>query len=154
MRIAIRGHDVVAAGSLNFALIRSATKAANRAAPAVGGGTAAPAQAASPGPVFSSEEKTLADAERIVQMSDDELREICRILKLDTSGEHSELANRVLAHSDLGAVAAALGPVTPDLHDLTVAQLKEFAKSNNIDLGGATTKQQIIDLIEAHSAPK
>ena len=167
MRIAIRGHEVLAAGSLNFALIRSATKAANRAAPAVGGGTAAPAQAAgevtpgpgSPGPLFSSEEKTLADAERIVQMSDDELREICRILKLDTSGEHSELANRVLAHSDLGAVAAALGPVTPDtfstrLHDLTVAQLKEFAKSSDIDLGGATLKQEIIDVIEAHSAPK
>ena len=159
MRIAIRGHEVLAAGSPNFAIIRSATKAANRAAPAVGGGTAAPAQAASPGPVFSSEEKTLADAERIVQMSDDELREICRILKLDTSGEHSELANRVLAHSDLGAVAAALGPVTPDtfstrLHDLTVAQLKEFAKSSDIDLGGATLKQEIIDVIEAHSAPK
>ena len=118
MRIAIRGHDVVAAGSLNFALIRSATKAANRAAPAVGGGTAAPAQAAvdggeqaSSGPVFSSEEKTLADAERIVQMSDDELREICRILKLDTSGEHSELANRVLAHSNLEHLAAAVTQV-------------------------------------------
>ena len=49
----------------------------------------------------------IAAGEHIVQMSDDELREICRILKLDTSGEHSELANRVLAHSDLEALAAA-----------------------------------------------
>ena len=133
MRIAIRGHDVLAAGSLNFALIRSATKAANRAAPAVGGGTAAPAQAASPGPVFSSEEKSLADAERIANMPKEELERICTVLGLSTEGHRDDLANRVLAHSDLGAVAAALGPVTPDtfstrLHDLTVAQLKEFAK--------------------------
>ena len=133
MRIAIRGHDVVAAGSLNFALIRSATKAANRAAPAVGGGTAAPAQAASPGPVFSSEEKSLADAERIANMPKEELERICTVLGLSTEGHRDDLANRVLAHSDLGAVAAALGPVTPDtfstrLHDLTVAQLKEFAE--------------------------
>lgn len=162
MRIAIRGHDVVAAGSLNFALIRSATKAANRAAPAVGGGTAAPAQAAgevtpgpgSPGPLFSSEEKSLADAERIANMHKEELERICTVLGLSTEGHRDDLANRVLAHSDLGAVAAALGPVTPDLHDLTVAQLKEFAKSSDIDLGGATLKQEIIDVIEAHSAPK
>ena len=167
MRIAIRGHDVLAAGSLNFALIRSATKAANRAAPAVGGGTAAPAQAAgevtpgpgSPGPLFSSEEKSLADAEHIANMPKDELVQICTVLGLNTEGDRDDLANRVLAHSDLGAVAAALGPVTPDtfstrLHDLTVAQLKEFAKSSDIDLGGATLKQEIIDVIEAHSAPK
>ena len=154
MRIAIRGHDVVAAGSLNFALIRAEIAAANRAAPAVGGGTAAPAQAASPGPLFSSEEKSLVDAERIANMPKDELVQICTVLGLSTEGHRDDLANRVLAHSDLGAVAAALGPVTPDLHDLTVAQLKEFARLNDIDLGGATTKQQIIDLIEASSAPK
>ena len=49
----------------------------------------------------------IAAAEHIVQMSDDELREICRILNLDTSGEHRDLADRVLAHSDLEALAAA-----------------------------------------------
>ena len=154
MRIAIRGHDVLAAGSLNFALIRSATKAANRAAPAVGGGTAAPAQA-----VPGLDHLDLAAAERIANMPKEELVQICTILGLSTEGHRDDLANRVLAHSDLGAVAAALGPVTPDtfstrLHDLTVAQLKEFAKSSDIDLGGATLKQEIIDVIEAHSAPK
>ena len=154
MRIAIRGHDVLAAGSLNFALIRSATKAANRAAPAVGGGTAAPAQA-----VPGLDHLDLAAAERIANMPKEELERICTVLGLSTEGHRDDLANRVLAHSDLGAVAAALGPVTPDtfstrLHDLTVAQLKEFAKSSDIDLGGATLKQEIIDVIEAHSAPK
>lgn len=147
MRIAVRGHDVVAAGSLNFALIRSARKAANRAAPAEGGGTDAPAQAASPGP-------GLADAERIANMPKDELVQICTVLGLSTEGQHNDLANRVLAHSDLGAVAAVLGSVNADLNDLTVVQLREFAKLNNIDLDGATLKHEIIDVIEAHSAPK
>ena len=53
----------------------------------------------------------IAAGEHIVQMSDDELREICRILKLDTSGEHTELANRVLAHSNLEALAGAVTQV-------------------------------------------
>ena len=96
----------------------------------------------------------LAAAERIANMPKDELVQVCTVLGLSTEGHRDDLANRVLAHSDLGAVAAALRPVTPDLHDLTVAQLTEFAGSNNIDLGGATTKQQIIDVIEASSAPK
>lgn len=148
MRIAIRGHDVVAAGSLNFALIRAEVAAANRAAPAQGGGTAAPAQAASPGGL------DIAAAEHVANMTKDELVQICTILGLSTEGHRDDLANRVLQHSDFRAVSAALGSVKPDLHDLTVAQLKEFAGSNNIDLGGATTKQQIIDVIEAHSAPK
>lgn len=46
-------------------------------------------------------------AEHIAQMSEDELREICRILNLDITGDKTELANRVIAHSDLEAIAAA-----------------------------------------------
>lgn len=49
-----------------------------------------------------------------------------------------------------------LPPVTSEqiqdnvLHSMTVAQLREFAARNNIDLTGATVKQEIIDKIEAH----
>ena len=49
----------------------------------------------------------MAAAEHIAQMSEDELREICFILKLDIYGDKTELANRVIAHSDLEAIAAA-----------------------------------------------
>lgn len=34
-----------------------------------------------------------------------------------------------------------------DLEKLTVAQLKEFAAGNGIDVGGATKKQELIDAI-------
>ena len=152
MRIAIRGHDVVAAGSLNFALIKSARKAVNQAAPAQGGGTNAPAHAASPD--VPASQLGLADAERIVNMPKDELVQICTVLGLSTEGHRDDLANRVLAHTDFGAVAAVLGSATADLNDLTVVQLKEFARLNNIDLDGAALKQEIIDVIEASSAPK
>ena len=158
MRIAIRGHDVVAAGSLNNAIIAAVKRTA------AGSG-------ASPGPVVadplaSLPEGVLQAAEHITNMSDEELRQICQILHLDLLGSHKELSDRVLAHTDLEAVAAAVTQVkTPKvdgshlvqdfvLHEMTVAQLKEHAKVNSIDLGGATTKQQIIDAIEAHSAPK
>ncbi len=156
MRIAIRGHDVVAAGSLNNAIIAAAKRTA-----------AGPG--ASPGPVVADPFASLPEgvvqaAEHIANMSDEELRQICQILHLDLTGSHKELSDRVLAHTDLEAVAAAAAQVkTPNgshlaqdfvLHEMTVAQLKEHAKVNGIDLGGATTKQQIIDVIKAHSAPK
>lgn len=158
MRIAIRGHDVVAAGSLNNAIIAAVKRTA-----------AGPG--ASPGPVVADPFASLPEgvvqaAEHIANMSDEELRQICQILHLDLTGSHKELSDRVLAHTDLEAVAAAVTQVKtpkPDgshlaqdfvLHEMTVAQLKEHAKVNGIDLGGATTKQQIIDVIKAHSAPK
>ena len=39
-----------------------------------------------------------------------------------------------------------------DLNSMTVTQLKEYAETNGIDLNGATTKEAIIAVIEAHEA--
>lgn len=39
-----------------------------------------------------------------------------------------------------------------DFSSMTVAQLKEYAEANGIDLNGATTKDAIIAVIEAHEA--
>lgn len=41
-----------------------------------------------------------------------------------------------------------------NLDGMTVAQLKEFAKENNIDIGEATKKQDIIDAIAAAAEPQ
>lgn len=40
-----------------------------------------------------------------------------------------------------------------NLDGMTVAQLKEFAEENGIDIGGATKKQDIIDAIVAAGEP-
>lgn len=41
-----------------------------------------------------------------------------------------------------------------NLDGMTVAQLKEFAKENNIDISEATKKQDIIDAIDAAAEPQ
>lgn len=41
-----------------------------------------------------------------------------------------------------------------NLDGMTVAQLKEFAKENGIDIGEATKKQEIIDAIAAAAEPQ
>lgn len=41
-----------------------------------------------------------------------------------------------------------------NLDGMTVAQLKEFAKENGIDIGEATKKQDIIDAIAAAAEPQ
>lgn len=41
-----------------------------------------------------------------------------------------------------------------NLDGMTVAQLKEFAKENGIDIGEATKKQDIIDVIAAAAEPQ
>ena len=41
-----------------------------------------------------------------------------------------------------------------DLDGMTVAQLKDFAKENGIDIGEATKKQDIIDAIVAAAEPQ
>ena len=43
---------------------------------------------------------------------------------------------------------------TFNLDGMTVAQLKEFAKENGIDIGEATRKQDIIDAIVAEAEPQ
>lgn len=43
---------------------------------------------------------------------------------------------------------------TGNLDGMTVAQLKEFAKENGIDIGDATKKQDIIDAICAAAEPQ
>jgi len=124
-----------------------------------GGATAqsqspAPAQAA---PLFSQGEKGLADAERIANMPKDELVQICTVLGLSTEGHRDDLANRVLAHSDLGAVAAALGPVTPEqakqaLGSLLVAALREKCTKRGLPDDGV--KAELIDRLVADGWPK
>lgn len=69
--------------------------------------TEAPSPPAKSQTVSYTFDDIMAAAEHIAQMPEDELREICRILNLDISGNKTELANRVIAHSDLEAIAAA-----------------------------------------------
>lgn len=48
---------------------------------------------------------------------------------------------------------AETGEESFSLDGMTVAQLKEFAEENGIDIGGATKKQEIIDAIVAAGEP-
>lgn len=48
---------------------------------------------------------------------------------------------------------AETGEESFSLDGMTVAQLKEFAEENGIDIGGATKKQDIIDAIVAAGEP-
>ena len=47
-----------------------------------------------------------------------------------------------------------IGEESLNLAGMTVAQLKEFAKENGIDIGEATKKQDIIDAIVAAAEPQ
>lgn len=47
-----------------------------------------------------------------------------------------------------------IGEESLNLDGMTVAQLKEFAKENGIDIGEATKKQDIIDAIVAAAEPQ
>jgi hypothetical protein len=45
------------------------------------------------------------------------------------------------------------GQEAKKLDELTLPQLKAFAKENEIDLGGAKSKQEVLDLLTDHDAP-
>ena len=46
------------------------------------------------------------------------------------------------------------GEESVDLDGMTVAQLRDFARENGIDIGDATKKQDIIDAIVAAAEPQ
>lgn len=105
MRIARRGQDIVVAGSLNAAAIKSANV------------------------------KDLASVERSLK-SEQVVEPPVDSAAGSASSSSDELAE----------------PEDEDLHQMTVAQLKDLAQGYGVELGKATTKQQIIDVIESSSA--
>lgn len=65
----------------------------------------------------------------------------------DTPEEATEKAKILVADEETGEEGF-------NLDGMTVAQLKEFAKENGIDIGDATKKQDIIDAIAAAAEPQ
>ncbi len=65
----------------------------------------------------------------------------------DTPEEAAEKAKILVADEETGEEGF-------NLDGMTVAQLKEFAKENGIDIGEATKKQDIIDAIAAAAEPQ
>lgn len=65
----------------------------------------------------------------------------------DTPEEAAEKAKIIVTDNETGEESF-------NLDGMTVAQLKEFAKENNIDIGEATKKQDIIDAIAAAAEPQ
>lgn len=65
----------------------------------------------------------------------------------DTPEEAAEKAKILVADEETGEENF-------NLDGMTVAQLKEFAKENGIDIGEATKKQDIIDVIAAAAEPQ
>lgn len=65
----------------------------------------------------------------------------------DTPEEATEKAKILVADEKTGEEGF-------NLDGMTVAQLKEFAKENGIDIGDATKKQDIIDAIVAAAEPQ
>lgn len=52
----------------------------------------------------------------------------------------------------VGMAAEARGEAARELGDYTVAELNDYAEKNDIDLGGATKKADLIAAIEASEA--
>lgn len=65
----------------------------------------------------------------------------------DTLEEAAEKAKIIVTDKETGEEGF-------NLDGMTVAQLKEFAKENGIDIGEATKKQDIIDAIAAAAEPQ
>lgn len=65
----------------------------------------------------------------------------------DTPEEAAEKAKIIVTDKETGEEGF-------NLDGMTVAQLKEFAKENGIDIGEATKKQDIIDAIAAAAEPQ
>ena len=65
----------------------------------------------------------------------------------DTPEEAAEKAKIIVTDNETGEESF-------NLDGMTVAQLKEFAKENGIDIGEATKKQDIIDAIAAAAEPQ
>lgn len=65
----------------------------------------------------------------------------------DTPEEAAEKAKIIVTDKETGEESL-------NLDGMTVAQLKEFAKENGIDIGEATKKQDIIDAIAAAAEPQ
>lgn len=65
----------------------------------------------------------------------------------DTLEEAAEKAKIIFTDKETGEEGF-------NLDGMTVAQLKEFAKENGIDIGEATKKQDIIDAIAAAAEPQ
>lgn len=65
----------------------------------------------------------------------------------DTPEEAAEKAKIIVTDNETGEESF-------NLDGMTVAQLKEFAKENGIDIGDATKKQDIIDAIVAAAEPQ
>ena len=65
----------------------------------------------------------------------------------DTPEEAAEKAKIIVTDNETGEESF-------NLDGMTVAQLKEFAKENGIDIGEATKKQDIIDAIVAAAEPQ
>ncbi len=65
----------------------------------------------------------------------------------DTPEEAAEKAKIIVTDNETGEESF-------NLDGMTVAQLKEFAKEKNIDIGEATKKQDIIDAITAAAEPQ
>ncbi len=65
----------------------------------------------------------------------------------DTAEEAAEKAKIIVTDNETGEESF-------NLDGMTVAQLKEFAKENGIDIGEATKKQDIINAIAAAAEPE
>lgn len=65
----------------------------------------------------------------------------------DTPEEAAEKAKIIVTDKEPGEESF-------NLDGMTIAQLKEFAKENGIDIGEATKKQDIIDAIAAAAEPQ
>lgn len=75
----------------------------------------------------------------------------------------AEAAALAAGSPDVFEIVVDTVPQVPDIRDdseelnldeMTIAQLKEFAKENGIDIGNASRKQDIIDAIVAAAEPQ
>lgn len=83
-----------------------------------------------------------ADAEALVTANHEQFEYVP-----DTPEEAAEKAKIITTDNETGEEGF-------NLDGMTVAQLKEFAKENGIDIGEATKKQDIIDAIAAAAEPQ
>lgn len=83
-----------------------------------------------------------ADAEDLLKANSEQFGYV-----LDTPEEAAEKTKIITTDNENGEESF-------NLDGMTVAQLKEFAKENGIDIGEATKKQDIIDAIAAAAEPQ
>lgn len=83
----------------------------------------------------------VADAEALLKANPEQFEYVT-----DTSEIAAEKAKILVTDAETGEESFSLD-------GMTVAQLKEFAEENGIDIGGATKKQDIIDAIVAAGEP-